>query len=254
MLGFAALLLIPALSARAQGARMAPAKTTTNRPQAFGTDAYSVTVIPAGSFTSDTPFTTDFGTLFRHFGSEESGHLFAGIEIPAGVVVDFIGIETQSDGFQPVYNFQANLYSVDRYSGTTQGVVSFMDHVGNLRFGTTYNDTPLGFMWPQNAHNALVIDIYQVPFSCPFPFDDCRAEFGFGWVEIWWRRAVSPAPATPTFGDVPIGDFGYQYIEALAASGITGGCGGGNYCPDAPLTRRQMAIFLANALGLHWPY
>jgi hypothetical protein len=35
------------------------------------------------------------------------------------------------------------------------------------------------------------------------------------------------------------------------ASGITAGCGGGNYCPDAP-TRRQMAIFLAKALGLHW--
>ena len=41
-------------------------------------------------------------------------------------------------------------------------------------------------------------------------------------------------------------------IEALAASGITAGCAGGNYCPEANLTRRQMAIFLAKALGLHW--
>jgi hypothetical protein len=36
------------------------------------------------------------------------------------------------------------------------------------------------------------------------------------------------------------------------ASGITAGCGGGNYCPDAPLTRGQMAVFLSKGLGLHF--
>jgi hypothetical protein len=51
---------------------------------------------------------------------------------------------------------------------------------------------------------------------------------------------------------VPPSDPAFQYIEALFASGITAGCAGGNYCPDAPLTRRQMAVFLAKALGLQW--
>ena len=41
--------------------------------------------------------------------------------------------------------------------------------------------------------------------------------------------------------------------QALVSSGVTGGCGAGNYCPDAPLTRGQMATFLAKALGLAWP-
>ncbi|HEX4438485.1 MAG TPA: S-layer homology domain-containing protein, partial [Thermoanaerobaculia bacterium] len=41
--------------------------------------------------------------------------------------------------------------------------------------------------------------------------------------------------------------------EALNAAGITGGCGNGNYCPDGPVTRGQMAVFLSKALGLHWP-
>jgi hypothetical protein len=45
----------------------------------------------------------------------------------------------------------------------------------------------------------------------------------------------------------------FQYVEALVASGVTGGCGSGNYCPDAPLTRGQMATFLSRALGLEWP-
>ena len=72
-------------------------------------------------------------------------------------------------------------------------------------------------------------------------------------MKIIWRRQVSPPPATPTFGDVPASDSAFPFIEALAASGITAGCAGGNYCPDANLTRRQMAVFLAKALGLHWP-
>ena len=71
-------------------------------------------------------------------------------------------------------------------------------------------------------------------------------------VILSYQLDVSPAPGTPTFGDVPPSDPAFQYIEALVASGITAGCAGGNYCPDAPLTRRQMAVFIAKALGLQW--
>jgi hypothetical protein len=48
---------------------------------------------------------------------------------------------------------------------------------------------------------------------------------------------------------VPPSNVFHKYVEALAASGITGGCGGGNFCPDGPVTRAQMATFLAKALG-----
>jgi hypothetical protein len=74
----------------------------------------------------------------------------------------------------------------------------------------------------------------------------------FGAVRIRWKRPVSPPPPTPSFDDVPASDGAFAHIEALAASGITAGCGGGNFCPNATLTRRQMAVFLAKALGLHW--
>jgi hypothetical protein len=75
----------------------------------------------------------------------------------------------------------------------------------------------------------------------------------FSGAVVRWRRTVSPAPDSATFGDVPAEHPFFQFIEALAASGITAGCGGGNYCPESPLTRGQMAVFLAKALGLHWP-
>jgi hypothetical protein len=59
------------------------------------------------------------------------------------------------------------------------------------------------------------------------------------------RRPTRCHWSAPTFNDVPESDPGFQYIEALVASGITAGCGGGNFCPDASITRRQMAVFLA---------
>jgi beta-N-acetylhexosaminidase len=55
-----------------------------------------------------------------------------------------------------------------------------------------------------------------------------------------------------TFSDVPTGHPFFRFIEALARSGITSGCGGGNFCPDAPLTRGQIAVFLSLGLGLHF--
>ena len=72
-------------------------------------------------------------------------------------------------------------------------------------------------------------------------------------VQVSWVRDVAPSPQFPTFADVPTDHPFFQYIEALASSGVTGGCGSNNYCPDAPLTRGQMATFLSRALGLEWP-
>src|SRR5690606_24271284 len=40
-----------------------------------------------------------------------------------------------------------------------------------------------------------------------------------------------------------------ESIRALAAAGITVGCTEDRYCPTAPVTRGQMASFLARAMG-----
>ncbi len=59
-----------------------------------------------------------------------------------------------------------------------------------------------------------------------------------------------PVPAVQTFADVPPSHPFYKWIEELSRRGITGGCGGGNFCPDAPLTRGQMAVFLSLTFNL----
>lgn len=45
-----------------------------------------------------------------------------------------------------------------------------------------------------------------------------------------------------------------EAIAALSASGITNGCNpaGDEFCPDRAITRGEMAVFLAEALGLYW--
>jgi hypothetical protein len=57
-----------------------------------------------------------------------------------------------------------------------------------------------------------------------------------------------PNPSQQTFGDVPLNHQYAEWIYDLAARGITSGCGGGNYCPDGPVTREQMAVFLLKTL------
>ena len=59
-----------------------------------------------------------------------------------------------------------------------------------------------------------------------------------------------PPACQGVFPDVTCPSLFADWIEQLAAENITGGCGGGNYCPDSPNTRGQMAVFLVKTFGL----
>jgi hypothetical protein len=72
-------------------------------------------------------------------------------------------------------------------------------------------------------------------------------------VRVGWQRQVSPPPAVATFpNDVPTTHPYFQFVEALAAAGVTAGCAPQSFCPTNPITRGEMAVFLAAALGLHF--
>ncbi len=53
-----------------------------------------------------------------------------------------------------------------------------------------------------------------------------------------------PPACSGVFDDVSCPSPYANWIERLAAEGITSGCGGGDYCPAASATRAQMAVFL----------
>ena len=55
--------------------------------------------------------------------------------------------------------------------------------------------------------------------------------------------------ASHLFSDVPNSNTFHAAISTLYGARITGGCGGGKYCPNAAVTRGQMAAFLVRGLG-----
>jgi hypothetical protein len=57
----------------------------------------------------------------------------------------------------------------------------------------------------------------------------------------------TPPPCAGVFTDVPCSSNFAPWIEAMAAEGITGGCGGTSFCPQNPVRRDQMAVFLLKA-------
>jgi hypothetical protein len=71
-----------------------------------------------------------------------------------------------------------------------------------------------------------------------------------GEMAVFLVRAFGLAPsATDAFSD----DDGSPYeteIDAVAAAGVTLGCGPGAFCPESFVTREQMASFLTRAAGL----
>jgi len=59
-----------------------------------------------------------------------------------------------------------------------------------------------------------------------------------------------PLCTTPVFNDVPAASPFCRWIEELARRGVVSGCGGGAYCPTDPVSREQMAVFIAATFGL----
>ena len=93
------------------------------------------------------------------------------------------------------------------------------------------------------------------------PLDFCPTEsISRAQMAIFLVRAIFGgdnfnAPVTPFFTDVPPGSFGYQWIQELYQLGITTGCGDGKFCPNDPVLRSQMAIFLVRTrLGATAPF
>jgi hypothetical protein len=62
--------------------------------------------------------------------------------------------------------------------------------------------------------------------------------------------SYAPPACLGIFADVTCPSPFADWIERLAAEGITGGCGGGDYCPSNPNTRGQMAVFLTKTFNL----
>jgi hypothetical protein len=210
------------------------------RSPEYGVDDFSVTSSWTGgmavAYAPATIFKINNGSGYFYMTGLDS--MVGSFSIPSGVEIDYIAFENCDTvgGHWTMYLYDQNTL-VDSFAS-------------GAKVGCGWEYHPAGallYQYDTNEFHSLRIYVTQ-DASAPVDGSD-----GVRGVNIYWLRKVSPVPAIQTFNDVAPADFGYQYIEALAASGITGGCGGGNFCPNGTLTRAQMAVFISKALGLYWP-
>jgi hypothetical protein len=225
-------------------------------PQTYGTTAVSYAEIPAAAFDSidstNSPIKQIIGG-FARYTPGCGGCLEAPLLLPSGARVVSLEIDgIDSDAFDV---FQGSLWVCDRFglncsqhpaAGAGPADCVF---AGWICSGKAFADGPTS-QTADLTSEAIVVDSQHAYILQSWAGTSSEA---LGGMTVGYALQVSPAPATADFADVPTNHPFFQFVEALSASGITAGCGNGNFCPDAPLTRGQMAVFLAKALGLQWP-
>jgi len=183
--------------------------------------------------------------------SINSGDAFVcGIDLPSGARITAFSLEAcDSDPAGEVAGLVASCPSPDNTQPCTPDVDALLP-ADVVSTGVT--QTPGCGFYDFNLPTPITIENSANTYFAAFLDDNPTPTTNFRAMRIHWQRQISPAPVSATFNDVPTTHPFFRSVEAMAASGITGGCGAGNYCPDDPLTRGQMAAFLARALGLHF--
>jgi len=209
----------------------------------WGTSGVSIRQIHAYQFMpidSGTMYTWDGSTTMKYRTGGTAPWFEASLSLPSGVklrALELYGCDTDATH---------DIYAWVHVMGSSGPAF----YGGQLTTGTPGCDW---YFYDLTSAN-LTVDNLMNGYGIEVRLSAANLGNKFREVNIYYQLQVSPPPGTPTFNDVPTSHPFYQYVEALAASGITSGCGGGNFCPDQPLTRGQMAVFLSRALGLSWPY
>ena len=213
----------------------------------WGTSTASAHVIQALGFQeSDSTTTFTYSAVNTH--RVRTGGAFpwfdASLNLPNGA--QLVGLELEACDTNAAQHVTAFLF---RHGSPAGGNAS----LGSVTTGDAATPGCAFFGGPANLPAGLFVDNASNNYFVRAELSATNDTTSLGAVRVYYKLRVSPAPAAASFADVPTTNPFFRFVEALAASGITGGCGGGNFCPDAPLTRGQMSVFLATALGLHFP-
>ncbi|MGH9379316.1 MAG: S8 family serine peptidase [Thermoanaerobaculia bacterium] len=121
-----------------------------------------------------------------------------------------------------------------------------------LHIGDSFTDVPrasLFYSWIETLlHNGVTGGCTGTTY-CPAAANS-RDQMSVFLLKALEGSGYTPPACGGVFGDVPCPSLFANWIEDLVARGITAGCGGGNYCPANPVSRDQMAVFLAKTFGL----
>jgi len=246
--------LLAASLGLAEGPDDGSSPSLAENPKIFGAQCCATLQIPASAFvprSSGVTYAYDsVGYVYvTSNGPLADEQLWAPVQLPTGVQI--LSVELFYFDANPSTDMTATLRS---YSGgsPTSGAPAQSDVVSASSSGSSgygYSTAATSYTVRNDVESNPAAAQLAILVSTP----QANSNFRFKAVGVQWKRQVSPAPATATFNDVPVGHPQFQFVEALSSAGITGGCGPAVFCPTNPVTRGQMAVFLSIALGLHWP-
>ena len=224
-------------------------------PEQFGLQCCQITQIPAAAFNplfNDAWDYTGFGYYYHVSGA--SNTLEAPVQLPTGVEIEYLDLYY----YDASTTHDLDVFLVAFSGGTPQTGVPAQSTLASIHTsGAGGYQYAISFLTPPyTVNNNVAYDAgaaqlaVQLADSSSFGASD----LSFKAVDLWWLRQVSAPPSTPTFTDVPTNHPFFQFVEALAAADITVGYPDGRFGVDDPITRGQMAVFLAKALGLYWPF
>jgi len=228
-----------------------PGAQTDGPPTGYGTVSRSAVTYVAHTFAPiDSGVTYAFDPTNGNlaiYRTNPSGSVWfeAPIHLPSGSLLE--AVEFRFCDSSPSRIFQSFLSINDKDGTLTQPPLvssTMAESFGCINRTFTF-ETPVPI---DNANQAYALEVNLGGTGTPGDSTIllCQAR-------VYYRLQVSQAPETATFpNDVPTDHPFFQYVEALAAAGITAGTGPGTYGVDQPLTRGQMAVFLSLALGLHF--
>lgn len=226
----------------------------------FGTNGQT-TIIGAPAFhplTSDTTWAYDgAGYLYRTGGGNTT--FWAALQLPPGALIFrlcFSGYDSAPTSL--TYDVAVYEMATADHSPGFSAVLATQSSAGWPASSTGYNRVCHDITNHRvETYDDLNSDLVAGPqvYRLVFDLQESDSDHRLGAVEVLWLRTVKPSPVTASYTDVPVGHPQRQWVEALKSSGITSGCAAGpaRFCPDLPVTRGQLAVFLAKALGLHWP-
>ena len=209
----------------------------------FGTPPISHT-LPAFAFHGLQPDLVNYTTNRSRFCTMSGCVYEAPVQLPAGAVITQIALEACDTN--PSGRLEADLWRV----GLPDGVPAL-----HARATTGDNSATPGcgvFQAALSPH--LIVDNFNDVYFIHVNIFGDNSMTRFLAVRVMYTLQVSVGPAAATFNDVPPGHPFFRFIEALVDAGVTSGCSVSPplYCPDQPVTRGQMAVFLSRALGLHF--
>ena len=218
-------------------------------PKTFGTSQDSLQRLGVQDFapaTSDQGYGfTDGNSSFRRYSTTMfNGAFIAHPKLPSGALVR--GVEFDVCDIDPDLELYVIVLATDDEGGNMEIIGPPILTDGTPGCDPIFVDLSAADFVVDNAANQMILDIV---------LQSGTTTHSFAGATVFYRLQVSPAPGVATFNDVPVSHPFFQFIEALKSSGITGGCQSAPplYCPDAFVTRGQMAVFLSKALGLQFP-